>query len=56
MKFLLLGHLALKEDRKIPRTEVHQTAIAVVFVRFDSTDVEFAVGFVITVLKKNRIS
>lgn len=55
MESLLLGYLAVIESRVHPRSRVHQAAVAVVLVRFDSTDVQLSIGAIITVLhQKNR--
>lgn len=55
VELLLLGHFALVQCRVGSSAGVHQTAVAVVLVRFDSTDVEFSIGAIITVLHQKTI-
>lgn len=50
VKLALLGHVALVQSRVDPSAGVRQTAVTVVLVRFDPTNVEFSVGAIITQL------
>ena len=50
MEFPLLCQFALIQSRVESTEGVHQTAVAVVLVRFDSTDVELPIGAIKTVL------
>lgn len=55
MEVLLLGHLALIQSWITSCAGVHQTAVAVVFVRFNSTNVDLATGGIVTELQERRI-
>lgn len=55
MELLLLGCFALVQSRVNASAGIHQAAVAVVLVRFDSADVEFAAGSIITVLHQRTI-
>lgn len=50
MELLLLGYFALIQAWVESSTGVHQTSVAVVLVRLDSTDVDLPIGAIITVL------
>jgi len=55
VEFLLLGYFALEQSREDSRAGVHQTAVAVVFMRFDSADIELSISAIITVLPNRRL-
>lgn len=52
---LLLGYFALVQSGVESSAGVHQTAVAVILVRFDSTNVDLSIGAIITVLHQRRI-
>ena len=55
MEVLLLGCLALIPSWISSCARVHQTDVAVVFMRFNSTNVDLATGGIVTCLQDRRI-
>lgn len=54
MKFLLLGCFALIQSWIDSSAGVHQAAVAVVLVRFNSTNIELPISAIITVLQRKN--
>lgn len=51
VELLLLGYFALVQSRVCCSARVHQAAVAVVLMRFDSTNIELSTGAIVTTLQ-----
>lgn len=55
MELLLLGLFALVQSRLVSSAGVHQTAVAVVLMRFYSSNVQLSISAIITVLHQRTV-
>lgn len=55
MESFLLGHFTGMQCRGVSLARIHQAAVIIVRVRFDASDVEFAITPIVTVLYTRQI-